>query len=165
MEALQGRSNATWIIILSFLLAAYFTIFPLPEWAEVFRPEWVALFLIYWVMALPHRIGLLTAWLLGIFLDVLQGTLLGLNAMTLAVVAYVAMSLYQRLRMFTLLQQSATVLVLVGLHELLAFWVLTASGESTAPNLTFMLSALSSAVVWPFVFVFLRYLRRSFEVK
>ena len=164
MQAVIGRSHATWVILLSFIAAAFLAMLPMPDWMDPWRPEWVPLALIYWVMALPHRVGLFSAWILGFFMDVLEGTLLGLNALALALVAYMAMSLYQRLRMFTMLQQCLTVFILVGIHQLLSFWVLTATDRTTAPNLMFMASALASAVVWPFVFVTLRHLRRSFRV-
>ena len=164
MEIRNRRIGGGWIIFGTFVLAAIFTVLPMPRWLESYRPEWVALVVIYWVMALPHRVGLVTAWIAGFFLDVLEGSLLGMNALALALVAYLALSLYQRMRMFTAVQQSSTVLILVGIHQLLAFWVLTANNQNTAPNLIFMISALSSAIVWPFVFLSLRYLRRSFQV-
>ncbi|MDG2174594.1 MAG: rod shape-determining protein MreD [Gammaproteobacteria bacterium] len=159
-----SNHHGGWIIIGTFVLAALFTVLPLPDWLEAYRPEWVALVVIYWVMALPDRIGLLAAWIAGFFIDVLEGSLLGLNALALALVAYLALSLYQRMRMFTAVQQSSTILILVGIHQLLSFWVLTANSQNTAPNLIFMISALSSAIIWPFIFVALRYIRRSFQV-
>jgi len=159
-----GTHHGGGIIFGTLVLAALFTVLPLPQWMEAYRPEWVALVVIYWVIALPDRIGLFTAWIAGFFMDVLEGSLLGLNALALALVAYLALSLYQRMRMFTAIQQSSTVLILVGIHQLLSFWVLTAHSQNTAPNLIFMISALSSAIVWPFVFLGLRFLRRSFRV-
>lgn len=164
MAILLDRSNASWVIIVSFILAAFLAVLPLPAWMESYRPEWVVLVLIYWVIALPYRVGLMTAWAVGFFVDVLEGSLLGLNAMTMALVAYLSMSLYQRLRMFTLIQQSSTVMILIGIHQLLSFWVLTATNQNTAPNLMFMVAAISSAVLWPFIFVSLRYVRRYFRV-
>lgn len=161
---MNSNSRGGLIILGTFVLAAMFTVLPLPEWLEAYRPQWVALVVIYWVMALPHRIGLFTAWVAGFLLDVLEGSLLGLNALALALVAYLALSLYQRMRMFTAIQQSSTVMILVGIHQLLSFWVLTANNQNTAPNLIFMISALSSAIVWPFIFLGLRYLRRTFHV-
>ncbi len=159
-----SKHHGGWIIFGTFAASALFTVFPLPQWLESYRPEWVALVVIYWVMALPDRVGLFTAWIAGFFLDVLEGSLLGLNALALALVAYLALSLYQRMRMFTAIQQSSTILILVGMHQLLSFWVLTANNQNTAPNLIFMISALTSALVWPFIFLSLRYLRRKFRV-
>lgn len=164
MASRLNRHHGGWIIFATFMAAALFTVFPLPQWLESYRPEWVALVVIYWVMALPDRIGLFTAWLTGFFLDVLEGSLLGLNALALALIAYLALSLYQRMRMFTAIQQSSTILILVGIHQLLSFWVLTANNQNTPSNLIFMISALSSAIVWPFIFYGLRYLRRTFRV-
>jgi len=159
-----NKHHGGWIILGTLVLAALFTVLPLPLWLEAYRPEWVALVVIYWVVALPDRIGLFSAWIAGFFMDVLEGSLLGLNALALALVTYLALSLYQRMRMFTAIQQSSTILMLVGIHQLLSFWVLTANSQNTAPNLIFMISALSSAIIWPFVFLGLRYIRRTFNV-
>src|SRR5688572_5098923 len=130
-----GRPHGTWFILLTIILAGLLGIMPMPQWLEAWRPEWIALVLVYWVIALPHRIGLLTAWTVGFFVDVLEGSLLGLNAIALTLIAYVALSLYQRLRMFTPLQQSTTILMLIGVSQLLIFWVLTATGQNTPQNL------------------------------
>jgi rod shape-determining protein MreD len=159
-----SRPHASWFILLTIVIAGLLGIMPLPDWLEAWRPEWIAVVLVYWVIALPHRVGLFTAWIIGFFVDVLEGSLLGLNAITLTLIAYVALSLYQRLRMFTPLQQSTTILMLVGISQLLIFWVLTATGQNTPPNLMFVVSALSSALVWPLVFVLLRYGRRTLRV-
>ena len=164
MAALHGQARGMWVIAVSILLAVILGIIPLPEWLEVWRPEWVSLVLVYWVIALPHRVGLVLAWVVGFLLDVLEGSLLGLNAIALTLLAYVALNLYQRLRMFTPLQQCATILMLVGLQQLLIFWVHTATGQNTPRNLMFVGSALTSALVWPLVFVLLRFWRRTLHV-
>lgn len=159
-----SRSNGTWFILLTIVIASLLSIVPLPKWLEIWRPEWIALVMVYWVIALPHRVGLFTAWIVGFFVDVMEGSLLGLNAIALTLIAYVALSLYQRLRMFTPLQQSTTILMLVGVSQLLIFWVLTATGQNTPNNLLFVVSAISSALCWPLVFVLLRHGRRSLKV-
>ena len=63
--------------------------------------------LMYWVMALPYRVGIGSAWVAGIVLDVLEGSVLGLNALGLVVIAYITLSLHQRLRMFSSLRKRA----------------------------------------------------------
>ncbi|MDY6981524.1 MAG: rod shape-determining protein MreD [Pseudomonadota bacterium] len=158
------RPHGTWFIALTLVIAGMLGVMPLPPWLEVWRPEWIALVLVYWVIALPHRVGLFTAWFVGFFIDVLEGSLLGLNAVVMTLIAYVALSLYQRLRMFTPLQQSTTILMLIGVTQLLIFWVLTATGQNTPQNLIFVVSAVSSALVWPLIFVLLRFGRRALKV-
>ena len=100
-------------ILVSFLVAMILTSLPLPEGAIIYRPDWMALALIYWCMALPERIGIFTGWLLGLVLDVMYGSLLGQNAMALSIIAYLVNILHLRVRMFPLWQQSVMVLLLI----------------------------------------------------
>ena len=121
--------------------------------------------LIYWVMALPYRVGVGWAWVIGIILDVLEGSILGLNAMSLVIIAYITLSLHLRLRMFAMYQQAGLVLVLVGLNLLLSYWLKVVSGQITSANNMFLMAALVSAIIWPSLFQILRHIRRSFEVR
>ena len=160
----SNQVRNVWVVVLSLVFASVLAIVPLPGWLGLWRPQWVALELVYWVIALPHRVGMFSAWIVGFLLDVLQGTLLGLNALVLTAMAYIAQALYQRLRMFTPLQQSMTILMLVGTGQLFIFWVQTATGRNAASDLAFGLTAVTSALLWPLVFVSLRFWRRSFRV-
>jgi rod shape-determining protein MreD len=158
----QG-AQAYWVVIASFLLALVLAVVPLPIWAVWARPEWVALVIIYWTIALPHRVGILTALILGICLDVLEGAVLGQNAFGLVVVALLALTLYQRLRVFSLAQQAGVVFVLAGINQLICQWVQNLQGVG-AQSLLFLLPAFSSALVWPVVLHYLRHLRRQHKV-
>ena len=161
---MQDRPHSIWVIFLSFFIAYLLAIVPLPEWAMNYRPEWVPMVLIYWTMALPYRIGIGSACAAGLVLDVLEGSTLGVNALALVVVAYVALSLHQRMRMFSSVQQSGLVLVLVGLNLMLCNWLQIVTGQSVSSNLMFLTAALTSAVTWPSLFQLLRQIRRSFDV-
>jgi rod shape-determining protein MreD len=86
------------------------------------------------------------------------------NALALVVVAYVALSLHLRMRMFSTLQQSGLVLALVGLNLMLCNWLQIVTGQSVSSNLMFLMAALASAVIWPSLFQLLRQIRRSFDV-
>ena len=120
---------------------------------------------IYWTMALPFRVGIGSAWTAGLVLDVLEGATLGVNALALVVVAYVALSLHQRMRMFSTVQQSGLVLALVGLNLMLCNWLQIVTGQSVSSNLMFLMAALTSAIIWPSLFQLLRQIRRSFDVR
>nr|WP_235015290.1 rod shape-determining protein MreD [Oceanicoccus sp. KOV_DT_Chl] len=74
-----------------------------------------------------------------------------------------ALILYQRLRMFTPIQQAMVVFVLIGLNQLLGNWVQTLHG-TVSPDLKFLLPALVSALLWPLLSEFLRLLRRAYYV-
>lgn len=161
---MADRQGAGYIVILiTFLVAYVLAVVPLPAWLLWARPEWVALILIYWCIALPHRVGITTALILGIGMDVLEGAALGQNAFALVIVALLSLVLYQRLRVFSLWQQSGVVFILVGINQLICQWVQNIEGVGTLPRL-FLLPALSSALLWPVVLHVLRSLRRYYRV-
>ena len=159
----QQDSHGYWLIVTSFLVAFVLAVLPMPQWLMWVRPEWVALILIYWAIALPHRVGILTALVLGILLDTLEGAVLGQNAFSLVVVAVLCQTLYQRLRVFSVLQQAGTVFVVIGINQLVCQWVQNLEGVGS-PSLLFLLPAVSSALLWPVVLHVLRSLRRHYWV-
>ena len=159
----ERGSRGYWLIVTSFLVAFVLAVLPMPQWLMWVRPEWVALILIYWSIALPHRVGVLTALGLGIMLDALEGSVLGQNAFSLVVVALLCQTLYQRLRVFSVLQQAGTVFVVIGINQLVCQWVQNLEGVGS-PSLLFLLPAVSSALLWPVVLHVLRRLRRQYWV-
>ena len=152
------------VIVVSFIIALMLTVVPRPDTAALLRPEWVALVLIYWCLAVPTRVGVGVGWMSGLVLDVARGTLLGQHALALSLVAFIALSLHQRVRVFPLWQQAVIVLLLVVLQQLLVVWVRGITGH--APDLwLYLLPAVTSMVIWPWLFILLRYTRRHFQVK
>ena len=157
-----GRQGG-WIILLSFLVAIVLTILPLPIWARPYRPEWYALVLIYWCIATPERVGVGVAWVMGIFLDVLRGTLLGQHALALSLLAYLTLKLRQRVRAFPLWQQALTVLVLLALEQLLTLWVMGIVGNPPQ-SWAYWAPSWIGMLLWPWVFVVMRDVQRRFAV-
>jgi len=162
---MNSRSQGGWVILLTFFIAYLLAIVPFPEWAMHYRPEWVPLVLIYWVMALPYRVGIGSAWVAGLVLDILEGSILGLNALALVIIAYITLTLHQRLRMFSLFQQSGLIIALIGLNLMISHWLQIATGQTVSSSLEFLLASLTSALVWPLLFQILRQLRRGFGVR
>lgn len=152
-----------WVIALTFIVAMMLTMVPVPNWAESLRPEWVTMVLIYWCMALPERIGVGVGWIAGLLLDVIHGAVLGQYAMALSLIAYFTHTLHQRLRIYPLPQQALVVLLLMLLQQLLVIWVKGFLGQS--PNsLTYWIPSFTSMLLWPWMFLILRDVRRNFRV-
>jgi rod shape-determining protein MreD len=83
--------------MISMIAALVLAIAPMPNWAETFRPDWVTLTLIYWAMNLPRTYSVGWAWVIGLILDVAQGTLLGQHALALTLVIFVTVRFHLQL--------------------------------------------------------------------
>ncbi|APC15899.1 rod shape-determining protein MreD [Pseudomonas frederiksbergensis] len=155
------RPRNGWMIWLTFVIALLLSIVPFPH-VEILRPMFVALPLAYWALEVPEKVGMLTAWCLGMMQDVLFGTLLGHNALILTLITFLIMSLRPRLRMFPMWQQSLVILVILGLAQLLQLWLSALTGNRQ--TLAVLLPALISALLWPWVSFGLRGLSRRYKI-
>ena len=117
-----GRSP-WWFINISILVALVLTIVPLPIGLKPLWPDWAAMVVIYWAIALPHRVSIGVAWLVGFLLDILLGTVLGVHAVSLAIVIFGVSSNFQRVRNFSVWQQSVVVGAFLILYHFLVFWL------------------------------------------
>ncbi len=153
----------SWLIIsASFAAALAITLFPVPVLLAPLRPDWTTLVLIYWIIALPHRVGVGTGWMVGMFQDAATGTLLGQQALGMTVVAYLVLLLYQRIRNYPVWQQAIIVMIFIALFRVIGAWVLGVIGRPV--GFSYWLPALTSMLVWPLVFLVLRHIRRRYHV-
>ena len=155
----QGR----WVIVATFVFALLLSALPMPEAVAIWRPAWVALVLVYWCMAAPERVGVVVGWTAGLFLDVMAGTLIGQNALGLSVVAYLVHRTHLRVRVLPLWRQSITIFALVFLYQALVLW---SNGIRGIPVMTpaYWTSPIVSMLLWPWMFVVLRVIRRRHAV-
>jgi rod shape-determining protein MreD len=158
------RGGGMVIIALTFIAALILTIVPLPQWMAAFRPEWLALVVIYWCMALPHRIGIFTAFSMGIILDVLKGALMGQHALALVVITYLTLKVYQQIRIYPMWQQALSIMGLVILYQVLVMWINGITGSQSS-GWIYWLPAISSTLLWPWIYLILRDIRRHFGIK
>ena len=117
----MNPTRGGWAILLTIFLAMLLSVVHLPEswpgWLGWLRPNWMLLVLFFWVMELPHRIGLIAAWFIGFLMDGLLGEPLGLNGLMLATATYITWRSFERLRMYSVLQQCGVVFLLVAAIE------------------------------------------------
>lgn len=157
------RSRNGWVVWLTFLIGLLLSVWPTVPFMEIFRPLWLALLLAFWTLHLPHKVGMTTAFVLGLAEDVLYGTLLGQNALVLVLITFLVLSLQQRLRMFPMWQQSLVILVIFGLAQLVQLWLSALTGNRQ-PTLALVWPAVISALLWPWISFALRGLRRRLSI-
>ena len=160
---LNPQARGRLIILATFLVALVLSILPWPVWTEQFRPDWVALVLIYWCIALPTRVGVGTGFSVGLILDVLYGSLLGENALAKSVIAFLAVHMHLQLRMYPRWQQAVVVLLLVAVNNLLVLWIKHLAGASPS-TWSYLTPSIVSMLIWPWLFVILRDIRRHGNV-
>jgi rod shape-determining protein MreD len=147
-------------IYLTFIAGMILMILPLPDWVRIYRPDWVALILIYWSMALPKRVGLWSALIIGLLVDSLLGTLLGQHALALVVITYLNLNVYLRIRVLSLIQQSFYVFSLLAISQLIIAWMDGIMGL-TVPVEAIFGAPFIGMLMWPWAFVILRDIRRK----
>ncbi len=160
---MHGRHRGGSVILVTLLIALALVIFPLPGWAKDFRPQWATLTLIYWCIALPQRVGVFTGWTVGLALDVLTGTLLGQHALGLSLVAFLALKLHQRIRVFPIWQQAMIVFLLLLVERLFSLWVMGAV-HLPPPPLWYWVPPFVGMLLWPWIFAILRAVRQHYHV-
>jgi rod shape-determining protein MreD len=152
------------IILLTLLVAVMASIMPLPLSVDAFRPDWVLIVLIYWCMALPGRVNIITAWVMGFLLDVLLGSVLGVHAAAMAISVFIVAENYQKIRNFSIWQQALITGVLAALYHLVVFWLQRfLIDASFLPS--YLYPVITTIVLWPWVFYLLRKVRRHFSIK
>jgi rod shape-determining protein MreD len=131
---------------------------PLPSVLQPFKPYWPALVLLYWALESGDRVSLGLAFLVGLFADLLDGVLLGEQAMRLTALVFIVLRFRSRLRFFPMWQQTLAVLALLLNDRILLLIVRAFAGEST-PTFSWWFSPFVGAALWPFLFLLLDDLR------
>jgi rod shape-determining protein MreD len=150
----RGPDTRRLPVVITIVVALMLTVVPLPDWLVAFRPDWLALTLIYWAMMLPRTWSVGSAWLVGLVLDVAQGTLLGQHALALCFIVFVTVRLHLLMRVFPMSQLTATVFSLLALYQFILFWINGVVGVSAA-SVVYWGPVISGTLLWPIVTLFL----------
>lgn len=139
------------IILISLLMGYMLIMMPLPDWAMPYRPNWVALILLYWVINTPAKINIVAAFICGLILDVALGTLLGQHALGLVIVAFIGLRVHQRMRFYPLAQQSAIIMLLLLIKQLLVLWVYGITDRAPENLLLYFSASITGMLFWPWI--------------
>ncbi|MEZ8062567.1 MULTISPECIES: rod shape-determining protein MreD [Vibrio] len=152
------------VIGCSFLIALILQTIPWPGSLDLFRPSWLLLVTCYWVLAMPHRVNVGSALILGLLWDLLIGSTLGIRGMMMAIVMYIIALNFLVIRNMALWQQGMIIAALTVLFEVLIFF-----GEYLIQDVVFnplsLWSALINCILWPWMFLLMRRVRRHWHVR
>jgi rod shape-determining protein MreD len=155
---------STWWFIGTLAFALLSMLVPLPGVLEPFKPYWPALILLYWALESEDRVSLGLAFAIGLGADLLNGVVLGEQALRLCALVFIALRFRSRLRFFPMWQQTLAVLALLLNDRLLLLIVRVLAGASLPPA-SWWISPFVGALLWPFLFLLLDDLRARLRIQ
>ncbi|WEF31114.1 rod shape-determining protein MreD [Pseudoduganella chitinolytica] len=137
-------------LFIAFSLLIAFLLNLLPWGRFIGAPDFVALGLVFWGVHQPRKVGIGTAFCLGLLMDVHDATLLGENALAYTLLSYFAIMMHRRVLWFPIMTQAMHVLPLLLLAQavqLLVRFVVTGK----FPGWFYFVESFVSAILWPVV--------------
>jgi len=122
----------------------------LPLGRQPWRPDLLALVLVFWTIHQPLRVGVGAAFVFGLFMDVHRAGLLGQHALVYTALSYLAIMVHRRILWFPVSSQALQVLPLLMAVHVLELIVRLISGDGF-PNWSFWLAPFLQALLWPVV--------------
>ncbi len=154
------------LIFLTLFIALYIDSYLFSSAFQMLKPTFVLLTLIYWNMALPDRIGIMAALSFGIFVDLIEGSLLGFHGVLFVLITYVCQRYFYQFRVSPLWQQSFILFFLFILYKQVFALDLSNTNQdiTNLSDISFHFSsflfALFSSLIWSPLYLILRYYRR-----
>ena len=134
-----------WFIMLSFIVAVTLNCLPLGRLTAM--PDWVALALAFWCVREPYRVGMASAFVMGVIMDVAHAAVLGQHALGYVILAYGASVLSRRILWFPLLQQALHLFPLLLLTQLVMVVARMLAG-APYPGLLYFVSSVVGTLMW-----------------
>ncbi len=113
-------------------------------------PDVLALTLIFWAIHQPLRVGVATAFVFGLCMDVHQGALLGQHALSYTALSFFAITISRRLLWYSIPSQALQIFPLLAGAHALQLVVRLLAGNSF-PDWGFLLAPALEALLWPVV--------------
>ena len=154
------------LIFLTLFIALYIDSYLFSSNLQTIKPTFVLLTLIYWNMALPDRVGITASLSFGIFVDLIEGSLLGLHALLFVLITYICQRFFYQFRVSPLWQQSFILFFLFLLYkQVFALDLININEDLTNLSdrlfiVNSFLYALFSSLIWSPLVLTLRYFRR-----
>jgi rod shape-determining protein MreD len=110
-------------------------------------PDVLALVLVFWTVHQTRRVGVLSAFVFGLLVDVHHGSVLGQHSLCYSVLSYFAISIHRRLLWFPVPQQALQVFPLLLAAHMVALVVRLLAGDGF-PGIGLLLAPVFEAALW-----------------
>ena len=135
-------------ILFTFLISLAINLLPWQAGLIGFAPDFVALFIIYWTLNQPRRVGVGWAFCLGLMMDVADGNVMGQHALAYTMMAYLTLSRQRQLAIFPFWQQAFVALGLMLAGQGLMLALRTMMGAPFV-GWNYFAGCFLAAFIWP----------------
>ncbi|SFW10646.1 rod shape-determining protein MreD [Nitrosovibrio sp. Nv17] len=142
-------------ILLSLVASILLSLAPLTDVLHALWPDFAAMTLLYWCINQPQRVGMTSAFSMGLLMDVGNAAIFGQHALAYSIMAFIALLFHRRLHNFGLLQQAPQMglILLAGQSVMLLTWLLNGMDF---PPWDFFLGSVTGTLLWPLLASVLR---------
>ena len=130
----------------------------LPSVLEIASPFWMLIFFIYWIIYTDTKSLYLFALILGLLTDILQGNILGQNALALLISSAFILNVKKSFYVSNLTTQQVYVFI-ASLIYLIALILTHIAIQGFDFSWLIILSPFTASIIWPVVRLFLAKLK------
>ena len=137
-------------VYLTLLIALLCQLYPWVGQGIIFRPAFMLVVLLYWLLRAPNLCNVGTAWLAGLLVDLATGSLLGQHALSFTITAYIALTYQRRLVLFNSWQLAGYVLALLIIERIVILLLKVFAGNEN-PGLQYFWPVVAGLLLWHFM--------------
>ena len=134
-------------IYLTLLIALLCQLYPWVGQGIIYRPDFVLVVLIYWLLRAPSLCSVGTAWIAGLLVDLATGSLLGQHALSFTITAYVSLNYQRRLVLFNTWQLAGYIVGLLTLERVLMLLLKLFAGNEN-PGWHYIWPVFTGLILW-----------------
>ena len=134
-------------VYLSLLLALLCQLFPWVGQGVIFRPDFMLVVILYWLLRAPNLCSVGTAWVAGLLVDLATGSLLGQHALSFSIAAFIALSYQRRLVLFNTWQLVGYVAALLTFERVLMLLLKLFEGNE-GPGWHYFWPVITGLLLW-----------------
>jgi rod shape-determining protein MreD len=134
----------------SLMLGLLLYLLPWAGFGLVLRPDFVLLVLLYWLIRTPHSCNVGVAWMMGMLVDLADGSLFGQHALAYIVAAFLAVVYQRRVTLFNRLQQAGFVFALLLIAQTVLL-IMKLFGGNQPIGWTYFLPSVTGIMLWQLV--------------
>ncbi|UAJ65626.1 rod shape-determining protein MreD [Candidatus Schneideria nysicola] len=139
------------IVWISFFIAFILQIFPLwPSQLNLFKPSWINLILIYWIITIPSQFNIGIGFILGLAMDILLDITVGIQGIAMSLLTYLIILNIHFLQRISIYYQTLIIMLLLLITKIIIFLILYMISTMRFSSELF-LEIIGDGLFWPVI--------------